>query len=208
MCNCSLSRRWPLKARVSVGCRLNVEKMPWVCRLCTAFLTYRRDRVCQSCKPVNRRGRHHLKHLKVRLRGKTSPSSLSNRQYGFVVTKAPVPAADKTQWSHALEGEWKTLRDQFSLSAAHSVLSHSHSLLEGMVDQGRNLPLLTDSSLLGLIFCSMSLSSRLVDPDEVKPKLLRLKNKTATHHVTMKSVIHAQCTWVNHMYSLDVRLLD
>ena len=156
---------------------------------------------------MNKRGHHNRKRVKVRLRGKSDPNTLTVRQYSFsAVSKSPVRG--KSQWMNALEAEWHSLKEFFSLSAAHSILSYSHSLVEGLADQQQTLPPLTESYLIALIFVGMSLSSRLTDPDEQKPKLLRLKNKKVESHVPMKSVIEAQCAWINRMHSLQTTLVD
>ena len=190
----------------------SVHVMAWLCRKCKKFLTYRRDKVCQKCKPQQRRGARNAKKLRIRLRSKTDPRQLKKGHYDFKnVVRSETKTASLKQWASAIEAESAVLglAGILSRSGFHSVLSHCHALAEGVAGQeGQRLPPLTDAYLLGLIFCGMSLSTRLLDPDELRPQLLKKKNRKVESHLPMKSVIHAQCVWVNLMQFLRGPLLD
>ena len=94
------------------------------------------------------------------------------------------------------------MSDIMSLSATHSVLSHAHAVLEGATEQHLALPDLKPAHQVGLLAFAMSLSTRLMDPDELVPKLAKAKA------VDVKHVIRAQCQWVNLMGQLENTFMD
>ena len=180
--------------------------MPWTCVLCFQQSTYRRDRQCQDCRG-SARGKHNKLVASVRLKTKSNLKSLPKKHVIYQQHMPPAQPSSREvlreKWQQSVEGEFpELLSDITSLSGRHSVLSHAHALVEGAAAQRCALPPVEPAYQLALMFCAMSFSTRLCNPDALRPKLAKTKA------VDMKKVARAQSEWVNIMAQLDQSFID
>ena len=83
------------------------------------------------------------------------------------------------------------MTSQTQLSASHSVLAHAHSIVERAYWEDM-------ASALALLFSCMALSTRISDPEAMKPVMLRSKKtqEPAEKRFTMKQVQRLECVCV------------
>ena len=177
--------------------------MAWKCVVCEKTSTYRRDRRCSGCRPC-RRGSCNKMRPAVRIT-KKSHLRASKVCYGFGIPRASeaqknrAAAAVPCQWRHALQAEMSFISSKVTDSAAHSIMSHAFSLLEGAAQEGRQLPTCQPTHVMALVAVAMALSSRLANPDDMVAQWVRAKN------MRMKSIVGPQRFWTNIMGSFKQR---
>ena len=180
--------------------------MPWKCTKCASALTFRRDKICQGCRPRPRRGAHNALQPRVRLWGKTRASVTSSK---FVVGPLQVvrrPAGndhDCASWYQFQQGleharTKDVLQRTFHHDSAmlHDVLAFAHGLLAKIRKSPVAPFVYNDRTLFGLLSVSIANSRMLMDPDMYRYKcrcLLKLKQQEA---------IAVECRWVNIMETL------
>ena len=188
--------------------------MPWQCVRCNVGRTYRRDRLCSQCR-LSKRGAHN-KTTRWRVTGKSPPSKMTQMTARRASTRSRSTPDVSTGcpellWQNSLVQEQTFLTCQLqSLSASHSVLAHAHGIVEQGYREDMTLPMVTPASVLALLFCCMALSSRISDPDALKPGMLRVKNSEmpAEQKISMQQVQRLECVWVNILFAIKQSLVD
>ena len=177
--------------------------MPWKCVKC-GDPTYRRDRVCKSCRE-SRLGLNNKLFAKQRLRTKTSPSESSGKFHfrkkgkaapgpGNEVDRANVQEAGKESMAEALESRRDVFRQIFSNDADyHSAMAVAHAIMQRISSNSGTLLQTSRPNLCGLVSFAMTLSARLTDDQVDVYSELMLKVMS----VSSKDMRCSECHWVS-----------
>ncbi|CAE7207371.1 unnamed protein product [Symbiodinium sp. CCMP2592] len=191
--------------------------MPWKCVKC-GDSTYRRDRVCQTCRG-HRRGSNNRLLVKYRLRMKTTPTQ-SSRKFCFPKTdegpkgqagtgkKQDGGKGKQESMAEALEARRDLFRQVFGNDADyHSAMAVAHAIMQRITSNSGTLLQTSCPNLCGLVGFAMTLSARLTD-DQIDVYCERMLK---VMRVRFKDMQWSQCYWVSLYHDCgdnrDVRVL-